>query len=175
MPSEARLAEMLRQLLGAREDAEVRLVHEGLLLARHGEDLAIEPASPVTGSWEIAWRGEPVLCLGDRLGEVRFERRAGAGIAASRVGSGRWRFGSRRGGERIRLAADRPTRTLKNLLQEGEVPAWRRGLLPLLFEGECLVWVPGIGVSADYRAGPGEPGLEPRWTPAAPPETRRRP
>jgi tRNA(Ile)-lysidine synthase len=175
MPSEARLAEMLRQLLGARDDAEVRLEHEGLLLARHGDALAIEPASPVTGVWEVAWRGEPFLCLGDRRGEVRFERQAGEGIAASRVSSGRWRFASRRGGERIRLAPDRPTRTLKNLLQEIDVPAWRRGLLPLLFEGERLVWVPGVGISADYRAGPGEPGLEPRWTPAAPPETHPRP
>jgi tRNA(Ile)-lysidine synthase len=175
MPSEARLAEMLRQLLGARGDADVRLAHEGYLLARHGDALAIEPAHPVTPDWEVAWRGEAVLSLGDRLGEVRFERRAGVGIAASRVESGRWRFASRRGGERIRLAAGRPTRTLKNLLQEGDVPAWQRDRLPLLFEDGRLVWVPGIGISADYRAGPGEPGFDPRWTPAAPPETRPRP
>jgi tRNA(Ile)-lysidine synthase len=153
----------------------VRLEHEGFLLARHGDSLAIEPMTLVPAGWEVAWLGEAVLSLGDRLGEVRFEPRAGEGIAASRIGSGRWRFAARRGGERIRLAPGRPTRTLKNLLQEGDVPAWQRGLLPLLFEGERLVWVPGVGISAEYRAGPGEAGFDPRWTPAAPPETRPRP
>ena len=67
----------------------------------------------------------------------------------------------RAGGERIRLREGGPTRTLKNLLQEHAVPAWRRARLPLLFEGDRLVWVPGIGIAADFHAR--GPGLLPQW------------
>ena len=175
MPGEARLADIQRQLLEARDDAGVRLRHEGFLLARHGDCLVIEPAIDTPVDWEVPWHGESVLALGDALGEVRFEPRAGEGIDAGRAAQGAWRFAPRRGGERIRLAAGRPTRTLKNLLQEGRVPAWRRDRLPLLFEGDRLVWVPGIGICADYLAGAGQPGLDPRWTPAGGAESGPRP
>jgi len=170
MPAEARLSDMRRQLLESRGDAGVRIRHEGRLLARQGDDLVIEPAADAPADWRVAWHGEAVLALGDALGEVRFESRAGAGIDAGRVSRGEWHFGPRHGGERIRLAPGRTTRTLKNLLQEGRVPAWHRGRLPLLFEGGRLVWVPGIGISAEYLAPPGQPGLDPRWNPAGGPE-----
>ena len=52
------------------------------------------------------------------------------------------------GGERMRLAADAPSRTLKNLFQERGVPAWKRDV-PLLFVGETLLFVPLIGVNRD--------------------------
>ena len=63
----------------------------------------------------------------------------------------------------IRLQADRPTRTLKNLLQERDIPVWQREKLPLLFHNERLVWVPGVGIAADYACEPGQPGLLPSW------------
>lgn len=175
MPGTARLADMRRQLLEARADADVRLVHDGLLLARDGDALAIEPAGEGPSDWEVPWRGETVVPLGDSRGEVRFEPREGEGLAAGLVSAGRWRFGPRRGGERIRLAPGRPTRTLRNLFQEGRIPAWARDRLPLLFEGERLAWVPGVGIGADFLAAPGEPGLAPRWTPASRPEIPPRP
>ncbi len=43
------------------------------------------------------------------------------------------------------------TRTLKNLLQEAAVPEWQREHLPLLYRGERLAWVPGIGIAAEAR------------------------
>ena len=175
MPSTARLADMRRQLLEARSDADVRLLHEGLLLARDGDALALEAAGESRSDWEVPWRGEVVVPLGGTRGEVRFAPRDGQGIATGFVASGRWRFAPRQGGERIRLAAGRPTRTLRNLFQEGGVPAWARERLPLLFEGERLAWVPGMGIAADFLAGPGEPGLEPTWTPAAGPGIPPRP
>jgi tRNA(Ile)-lysidine synthase len=63
----------------------------------------------------------------------------------------------------MRLDARRPTRTLKNLLQEHDVPPWQRERLPLLFHGERLVWAPDIGIEADYTCLPGEAGLRPTW------------
>jgi tRNA(Ile)-lysidine synthase len=71
----------------------------------------------------------------------------------------------RRGGERLKPEPGRPRRALKNLFQEAGVPPWRRERLPLLYCGEDLVWVPGLGIDARYRAAAGAPGLLPEWRP----------
>ncbi len=164
MPGEARLAEMARQLVSSREDARVLLRHGGRALARHRGWVVVEDI-PAEAGWEVDWNGERVVVLGPGRGEVRFGEAVGEGIARERVPAGSWRFGPRKGGERIRLHAGGPTRTLKNLLQEHAVPAWSRPRLPLLFEGDLLVWVPGIGVAASHRAAPGTAGLLPTWLP----------
>lgn len=164
MPSEARLAEMAAQLLGARSDARVRIEHDGASLVRYRGAIAIDtPPSP--GDWLVAWRGEREVDLGGGRGTVRFDPADGEGIAADRAAGEGWHFAPRAGGERIRLAAARPTRTLKNLLQESAVPVWQRARLPLLFHRGRLVWVPGIGVAADYACPPRARGLRPTWTP----------
>jgi tRNA(Ile)-lysidine synthase len=61
------------------------------------------------------------------------------------------------------LGSDRPTRTLKNLLQEREIPMWQREKLPLLFHEGRLVWVPGVGIAAEYACGTGQEGFQPSW------------
>jgi tRNA(Ile)-lysidine synthase len=94
---------------------------------------------------------------------VHFDSKVGEGISAA-LAAGEWTFRARSGGETIRLAADRPTRTLKNLLQERDVPMWQRDNLPLLFHGDRLVWVPGVGIAAEYACQAGESGLFPSWT-----------
>ena len=162
MPGEARLADMARQLVAARDDARVLLLHGGRALVRHRGRILVEEA-PRKAGWEVAWRGEREMPLGDGRGAVRFAEASGEGIARDRLGGEHWRFASRAGGEKIRLRDGGPTRTLKNLLQEHAVPVWHRSRLPLLFDGERLVWVPGIGVAADYRAT--GPGLLPTWHP----------
>lgn len=163
MPGEARLQEMARQLFGARADARVRLEHGALALLRHRDRVHLEPRGDRPGVWRVDWHREDEVDLGPGRGRVRFERASGAGIAMTATREGEWFFAPRTGGERIRLDRARPTRTLKNLLQEHAVPPWRRKQLPLLFHGERLVWVPGVGVAADYACAPGKPGLRPCW------------
>ena len=68
----------------------------------------------------------------------------------------------REGGERFRPAQNRPEKSLKNLFQECGIPPWQRSRLPLLYCGERLVWVPGIGLDPQYRA---QKGWLPRWEP----------
>ena len=58
---------------------------------------------------------------------------------------------------------ERPTRTHKNLMQERDVPIWQRENLPLLFHGESLVWVPGVGIAAEYACKTGQNGILPSW------------
>ena len=43
------------------------------------------------------------------------------------------------------------------------VPPWLRDRLPLLFCGEALVYVPGIGIDAAFRADRDERGVAPDW------------
>jgi tRNA(Ile)-lysidine synthase len=165
MPSEARLAEMARQLFEARGDARVRLEHEGLALLRFRNRIRLERALPAQGAWDCPWQGESELTLAPGHGRVRFEPASGEGLAVSKSNLPGWHFAGRAGGERMRVDARRPTRTLKNLYQEHEVPEWRRDRRPLLFHGERLVWVPEIGIEADYACPPGEAGLRPIWLP----------
>ena len=54
----------------------------------------------------------------------------------------------RRGGERMRVHIDGPSRTLKNLYQEAGIAAWQRARLPLVYLGERLLYAAGIGPNA---------------------------
>ena len=163
MPSEARLAEMARQLYEAREDAQVRIEHGGVTLVRHRGAAYVERDLDTPSMWRVDWHGEPQVPLGAGRGHVYFERAVGQGLARAALVRPGWHFAPRVGGETLRTAPDRPTRTLKNLLQEHDIPAWQRERLPLLFQGERLAWVPGVGIASDYACAPGEEGFIPRW------------
>lgn len=150
------LREALRQLLAARADARVRVAFGPVLLLRHGGRAVAVPAARTadTPAREFLWRGEPRLDLGE--GETLvFQAVMGEGV---RLEPGRATVRFRRGGEKLRPAPKRPRRLLKDLLREAAIPTWQRAGLPLLYVGERLVWVAGIGADADFRAGPGEPG-----------------
>jgi tRNA(Ile)-lysidine synthase len=161
MPSDARLAEIARQLYEARGDANVRIEHDGTLVTRFRGAAHVEPAAAPMS--RIPWNGEARIELGDSLGAIDFEQAIGAGVAAARACGADWYVAPRQGGERLRLAPGRPSRTLKNLLQEHGVAPVRRERMPLLFHGERLVWAPGVGIAAEYACPPGEPGLRPLW------------
>jgi tRNA(Ile)-lysidine synthase len=53
---------------------------------------------------------------------------------------------------------------LKNLLQEQGIPPWQRDRLPLLFCGETLIAIPGIGVDCAYQVESDEAGVVLRWS-----------
>ena len=163
MPSESVLAEMGRQLFDAREDAQVRVDHAGVSLVRYRGMAHIERGRGSPEPWQVDWKLQREVDLGGDRGVVEFEETIGEGFAAQAVLAGRWYFGPRAGGETLRLAADRPTRTLKNLLQEHAVPAWERERLPLLFHDGRVVWVPGVGIAAEYACPEGEEGFRPCW------------
>jgi tRNA(Ile)-lysidine synthase len=52
---------------------------------------------------------------------------------------------------------------LKNLFQEAGVPSWERERLPMLFCGDDLVWVPGLGIDVRYQVSEKAQGLVPEW------------
>jgi len=165
-PSEAKLAEMLKQLAGPGTRAEIR--HDGALVRRYRDRVSVERetetvAQPFT---PVRWRGEARLRLPALGGELRFRRARGAGIGLRRLAGG-LTVRLRAGGERLQPDPRRPRRTLKNLFQEAGVPPWERARLPLLFSGTDLVWAPGLGVDAAYASAPDEPGIVPEWRPSS--------
>jgi tRNA(Ile)-lysidine synthase len=141
----------------------VRIEHAGIALVRHRNRVLIESAAGREERWRVEWRGEAHVDLGSGRGIVKFEKAQGRGLVGAQSGTA-WYFMPRSGGERIRLEASRPTRTLKNLLQERGIPAWQRSRMPLLFNGDRLVWVPGIGIASDYACGEAQEGFLPCWT-----------
>ncbi|MEO8508640.1 MAG: tRNA lysidine(34) synthetase TilS [Betaproteobacteria bacterium] len=160
-PSTARLAAMLDQLTRSRGDAHVRLLHEGVVLGLHGGRIHVHATAPP--AFDVPWHGEQSLEL--RHGLLVFARALGSGLDAERLGQAQVRVRARAGGERFQLAPDRPRRALKAILRDAGIPVWDRASLPLVFCGDRLVAVAGVGVDAGFRAPPGSPGLTVGWHP----------
>ena len=155
-PSEANLVEMLKQLTG--RGTATRIEHDGTSLRVHRNRLVDDEPAPADFA-AVPWKGERRLKIPALGGELRF--RAGEGIASEHLRKGHYQVRPRSGGERLQVHRRRPRRTLKNLFQEAGVPSWARLRTPLLFCGEDLVWVAGLGVDVRYQGR----GLAPEWIP----------
>jgi tRNA(Ile)-lysidine synthase len=165
MPHRTRLQEALRQCRAASADSEVHVSFgsHGLRCFR-GKVGIVEESGAIPVDWNTRWDGRGELLLPAGLGVLRARAALGEGIAARHFAQPGATVRGRSGGERMRPADDRPRRTLKNLWQETAVPPWERERMPLLFIGDALAWVPGIGVAAEFRAASGEQGIVPEWT-----------
>ena len=169
MPSAGRLENLLQQLCSARDDAQVHISLGGTVIRRYRGEVCLEPSarSPEGKKNLLAPQPEPALIwtFQDELplpgsgGRLLFERMTGQGLSLARLTAAPVSIRLRQGGERLRPDCLRPTRSLKNLLQEAGMPPWQRQRLPLLFSGEKLAFVPGIGVDCEYQANKGEPGV----------------
>ena len=93
-------------------------------------------------------------------GLIRTREAQGQGICAGKVSNLSIRY--RHGGETCRLAG-RPNKTLKKILSESEVVPWLRSRIPLLYDGEDLAYIPGIGVGEERVAKGAEPGCIIEW------------
>ena len=168
MPAAERLKEALRQVLTAKRDAHVLIDLGDASLGRFAGRLHVVRASrPPPANFARRWRGEREIALAELDGVLTLENVRGAGISVEKLRRGPVTIRARRGGERLQPDCRRPTRSLKNLLQEARMPPWLRERLPLIFHGDTLVWVPGIGVDCAFQAKRGGAALLPRWSPSA--------
>jgi tRNA(Ile)-lysidine synthase len=155
-PSEAKLAEMLKQLTSG--GARTLIEHDGARLRVYRGKVLQD--KPVGAFRPMRWKGERKIDIPALGGALHFRRVRGKGIDA---GGKSLRVRLRAGGERLQPDARRPRRTLKNLFQEAGVPPWERDRLPLIACGADLVWVPGLGVDARYQAAKNARGVLPEW------------
>jgi tRNA(Ile)-lysidine synthase len=162
-PSAARLDAMLLQLRDARADARVRLVHAGVEIGVHQGWVVVHSAPPPP--FDVPWHGESAVPLPHGL--LVFGQAHGAGLDAGRLAGAPVRVRARAGGERFQIAPDRPRRALKSILRDAGIPAWERNGLPLVYCGDTLAAVAGLGIDPAFCAAPGNPGVTIAWHPNA--------
>jgi tRNA(Ile)-lysidine synthase len=175
MPSTAWLEQMVNQLLTARDDAQLLVNHPECEVRRHRDRLILAPRLPdlagmrdpddegviVKHAQAFAWRGEASLAFPDYGGVLHFDRAAhGLDPAWLRVQPLEIDF--RKGGERLKPAANRPRRSLKHLYQEAGVPAWERPRLPIVSSGVELLFAAGLGMDC-HRLSDGAERIVLRW------------
>jgi tRNA(Ile)-lysidine synthase len=169
-PNAASQDELLDQLLDLRagqKHASGLLWHQGEAALRVWRNrLRLCPAMAGHEPASRLWQGEPRLDYAG--GQVSFTPAVGRGLSQARLALGPVVLGPRRGGERFQPDPARPRRALKKILRESALPPWERSRLPLLFCGEELAWVAGVGVDASYQCPSGEAGWVIDWIPPSP-------
>jgi tRNA(Ile)-lysidine synthase len=166
LPSTVKLEDMLRQLLSSESDTKLHITFGDTEIRSFKGNIYVRRISPFPNKeWKFIWKGEKKLAITEKGGSVRFIHEKGKGIKLQKLKEGPVIIRFRLGGERMRPDCSRPRRSLKNLFQEASFPQWERESLPLLFSGEHLVWVPGIGVDCAFQAGDSDPGLIVSWHP----------
>ncbi len=164
LPNAVQLEEMINQLTIRRPDDQTNITWADWQLRCYQDEIYLSRKTPNNAThWSIDWQSETELSLPNACGMLRVEKIIGAGISANRLAGKKLTVRSRVGGEKYRLSALRPRRSLKNLLQEANVPPWRRETIPLMFCDDVLIWVPGIGMDIDFVAQKDEPGLVFSW------------
>ncbi|MEX5744486.1 tRNA lysidine(34) synthetase TilS [Massilia sp. X63] len=178
MPSSAWLGEMVSQLFSAREDAQLKVTHPACHIRRHRGKLFITPKLPdlagmrdpddegvlVKEGEGFRWRGEAALAFPAYGGVLHFEP-AAQGFDPAWLRSRPLTIDFRQGGERLKPAANRPSRSLKQHYQALGVPAWERERAPLVWSDRELLFAAGIGMDCRYLSeGAGQGGrIALRW------------
>ena len=152
-PSEERLIAWWSELQQARPDSQLQWDHDQQVIRLWRGHLTItqdSDNSEVTGEW--TFKKLPANSKKPGIAKDRFEKAKQKGLINTMA---------REGGEKFKVDAKRPRRSLKNLYQEAAIPPWQRDV-PLLYIGEELVAVAGIGISADWLVTEG-PRISPEW------------
>ncbi len=164
LPSTTKLDDMLHQLLSSRIDAQLHIPFGNTEVRCYQGSMYVLPRKPPPKTeWQITWQGEKLLKLDNSNSFINFSHSKNMGINFQKLVENPVTIRQRLGGERFCPDCKRPRRSLKNLLQEASIPPWDRKILPLLFSGDQLVWVPGIGVECTFQVRQEESGLVPIW------------
>jgi tRNA(Ile)-lysidine synthase len=160
-PSSARLAEMLRQVAGAKRDARTTLVHAGVELGVHRGRLRVHGCAPEPFARE--WSGARAVELAH--GTLVFAPAQGTGIAARLLDTSRVTIRNGVPGERLRPSGRAARRAVADLLREAGIPRWDRVARPRVYCGDVLAAVAEAGVDSAFAAAPGEPAFALEWRP----------
>lgn len=154
MPSAAWLLELRTQLLEAKADARLCVTHPDCHIRRYRERVFLTPRRPAfdadTPPQAFVWRGEAQRHFRQFAGSLFFDV-SDQGFDAVWLREQHLSVRLRRGGERIRLAWNRPGRSVKHHYQAMDIPAWERPYLPMVFAGEQILYAAGIGMDCHTR------------------------
>ncbi|MFN3593171.1 MAG: tRNA lysidine(34) synthetase TilS [Thiobacillaceae bacterium] len=160
---ERRTEALLDQLLHAGSDKRIEFHQGGDSLRVWRGWLQRVPGRHEAPAEFTTWRGESRLAFAG--GWLTFAPARGAGVSLARLRAVPVTVRPRQGGERLQPDCHRPRRSLKHLFQAHAIPPWERARLPLLYAGDALAWVAGLGVDCAFQARPDEDGLVIAWQP----------
>ncbi len=155
VPGRRRIQEILRQVTTAGADAQPLATVGRLDIRRYRNALWIVEHNPAPET--LIWDGTASVPWGSM--KIVPKPVFGLGIA-QRYLTPILNFKVRVGGETFKAHDNGPNRPVKDLLREHGVPPWLRDVLPILYRGDDVVWIGGIGVSSQFRCGAGEDGIQ---------------
>jgi tRNA(Ile)-lysidine synthase len=166
MPSTAWLNEMRTQLLEAKADAQLCVTHADCHIRRHRDRVFITPrmagdiaeVEPTV----FAWSGEAQLYFPAYHGTLHFDVDE-VGIEADWLRNRDCLLHYRQGGERLKPAPNRPTKSLKYHYQAMDIPAWERERLPLISSAGKLLFAAGLGMDCAQVGAGGVARVRFRW------------
>lgn len=168
MPSTAWLHEMRMQLLDAKTDAQICVTHPDCQIRRHRERAFLLPRPDTDLSnvrpLKFRWNGEASISFASYGGTLYFDQ-GDEGIDPDLLRQRDLQVHYRSGGERLKLAWNRPSRSLKQHFQTLDIASWERVRLPLVSMERRLLFAAGIGM--DCRCLGAGPGIRLRWQPFA--------
>ena len=175
MPSSAWLSEARDQLLSAKDDAQVCVTHPECHIRRHRDrvfltprdDLDREEIDPIAFRWhgesEIAFPIYGGVLHFDVVEQAALNEPAEQGVDPEWLRQQALKLQYRSGGERLKLAQNRPTKPLKYLYQAVDIPAWERETLPMVHCAGKLLFAAGLGMDSHQFAVAGHANIRLRW------------
>jgi tRNA(Ile)-lysidine synthase len=161
MPSKDLLDELLRQVLTAKKDATIKIeLSKDYEIRRYQDEIYIVPKNHKNQKkYEIIWAGESEIILPNGQ-KLTFKKVKGKGIHLKFLRDQKLKIRNRQGGEFFKPDSKRPTKKIKQLLQESDLPPWERENLPLIFIGDDLASFPNFGIDIKFQTKPKEVGLD---------------
>jgi len=161
MPSKDLLGELLRQVLTAKKDADLKIqLSKEFEIRRYQGEIYIVPKNEKNQkNYEMIWQGESEIILPNGQ-KLTFKKTKGRGINLKFLKDKKLIIRNRQGGEFFKPDSKRPTKKIKQMLQESDLPPWERKNLPLIFVGDDLAFVPNFGLDVKFQTKPNEVGLE---------------
>ena len=162
-PDQTHLRRILREVVGAREDAQPCVHWHNVEIRRfQGRLYVMSLLKPVSVEWlswdilrqpELSLNGGVLTCLPATQGGLDSEH-----LKESHV---EIRF--RQGGERAQPHGIHHTRQLKKLFQEAHIPTWIRDRIPLIYVDGKLAAVPGLWVFEPFACAKPGTGVDLHW------------
>ena len=161
MPSKDLLDELLRQVLTAKKDATIKIqLSKEFEIRRYQDEIYIVSIKQKNlKNYEIIWAGESEIILPNGQ-KLKFKKVKGRVIHLKFLDDKKLKIRNRQGGEFFKPNSKRPTKKIKQLLQESDLPPWEREFFPIIFVGDELACVPNFGIDMKFQTKAKELGLE---------------
>ena len=154
MPSEVKLSEIVHQVVSVGHDQSVRFAIDTGFICIYRDtvyfqrDLQIK-AENRAASCSFYWNSCREISFPEFGGKLVFEY-SDYGIPESELLNYLLTLRWRHGGERMRIAGNRPSRSLKHLYQDAGIPVQARLQMPLLSFQDSILFAAGIGMNAEF-------------------------